>query len=609
MTFNWNSPIQSLDSLVGAAQSGILQWPISEVGLSAPVRPTALALENTMAEFVTLEQMVGKSASLDEIVAALRRFTLDAVLIGCAQVLHGLFRHPMGMKAAEHELAGDLPPTWQPRFQRLAALADRGVDSVVATPQAMLSLAKLAILTHEPKHDQQTSVALSVTLALGIAISSHLERDMVETEEYWGQQADLLVYMFANHYLCVHSDDAAQIARARLLETLRREVDPDLSNEYDIVFRNATGSSPAAARVMASSLWAGTQTGPLLGESFGSNAIFSHEEREAAIATACADAQTLKAEIALEHQRLGKSSKPIVSWAFNTFRKFPVVNLADGRRLVLHPGFLVDHIFDFDYDRRVQYSLPPERQERFRTFRGESHERLVESSLRATFPSPLAKSIWVDKELGAIWKERHCDFLIDSGTAILLIEVTSHPITERAIAGISIHALDKELETMIMCKARQLDQSLSSLLLHEDEMLGANSSTLSRPIIPMIVATSGFPWNLMTARSVRARLKAESLLEGSRVMPLTVSTLDGIEAMESVAEAGKDVTQVILRGLRGGDTEVGFDHLLFRQGEELRRPMRLDQWWPNEFRDMAESFGFDPNDLCSMPDDESETSN
>ena len=46
-----------------------------------------------------------------------------------------------------------------------------------------------------------------------------------------------------------------------------------------------------------------------------------------------------------------------------------------------------------------------------------------------------------------------------------------------------------------------------------------------------------------------------------------------------------------------GDAGLGFNHLIHRQHVELRRPTRLDALWPDEFRDMAKGFGFNPEDL------------
>jgi hypothetical protein len=46
---------------------------------------------------------------------------------------------------------------------------------------------------------------------------------------------------------------------------------------------------------------------------------------------------------------------------------------------------------------------------------------------------------------------------------------------------------------------------------------------------------------------------------------------------------------------------MGFNHLVLYQRVELRRPKRLDAWWPDECRDMAEGFEFGP-DVLRPPD-------
>ena len=588
--------------LVAAMQAGQLDWPVSELGLSAPIRPTSFALDGTIAEFVTIEQLLGRSYTIDEIIEGLNNYTLDAVLIAIAQIMHLLFRHPGGVKTAERELLTLLPSALEQRFHALP-VSNPVTERVLTTPQAMLSLAKIALTRHEPSGAQQDWLPPQSIVIYGVAMASHLERDMLEEETYWEHPSDLFVYMFANHSLNAYDDDAAQIARLRALEQLRKEDDSQKSAMYDEVYRTMTGTSPKTARVIASSFWVGSQTGPLLGEAYGYNALVPELERLAAIATFAADAVRMKKEIVAEHTRLGATPEELKSWAFNAFRKYPVVRLSDGRYLVMHPRFLVDHIFDFDYDLRVVWSYSEEEdRQRFRTFRGSAHERLVGMSIEATFPSSplLSRRVWTDNELKKLWSSRRCDFLVDGGSAILLIEVISHPLNELAVSGVSLAAVDEEIQTMVISKADQLDKSVTALLESEESMLGPTS--LGRPIIPIVVATSGFPWNVSSSSVIWRQLKAKGLLQQGRVKPLMVLDIKGVEGMESLAELGHSVTDVILRGIDVGDAGLGFDHLIHRQGVELRRPKRLDAWWPDEFRDMAEGFGFNPDDLHGPPD-------
>jgi hypothetical protein len=571
------------------------------LGLSAPIRPTSFALEGTIAVFVTSEELLGRSFTIDEITEGLSNYTLDAVLIAIAQIMHLLFRHSGGMKAGERELLTLLPPGLQQRFHAIPA-SDPVTERVLTAPQVMLNLAKIVLIRHEPSEAQQSEMPLSSILIYGVAMASHLERDMLEEGPYWEHPSDLFVYMFANHNLNANDDDAAQIARLRELEQLRKEDDPEKSAMYDEVYRALTGTSPKTARVIASSFWAGSQTGSLLAENFGYIALIPEAERLAAIDTFAADAATMKKEIFAEHQRLGALPEELKSWAFNAFRQFPVLRLSDGRYLVMHPRFLVDHIFDFDYDLRVvwSYSDKDDRQ-RFRTFRGSAHERLVGMSIEATFPSSplLSRRVWTDEELKELWSGRRCDFLVDGGSAILLIEVISHPLNELAVSGVSLAAVDEEIQTMVISKADQLDQSATALLESEESMLGPTS--FGRPIIPIVVATSGFPWNVSSSSVIWRQLRAKGLLQQGRVKSLMVLDIKGVEAMESLAELGHSVADVILRGIDLGDAGLGFDHLVLRQGIELRRPKRLDAWWPDEFRDMAEGFGIDPGDLHGPP--------
>lgn len=582
--------------LVAAMQAGQLNWPVSELGLTAPIRPTSFALDGTIAEFVTIEQLLGRSCTIDEIIEGLNNYTLDAVLIAIAQIMHLLFRHQGGVKAAERELLTLLPPALVQRFHALP-VSNPVTARVLTTPQAMLNLAKIVLTRHEPSEAQQDLLPLPSIVIYGVAMASHLERDMLEEEPYWEHPSDLFVYMFANHSLNACDDDAAQIARLRALEQLRKEDDPGKSAMYDEVYCTLTGTSPKTARVIAFSFWVGSQTGPLLGEAYGFNALIPERERLAAIATFAADAVTMRKEFVAEHKRLGVGPEKLKSWAFNAFRQFPVVRLSDGRYLVMHPRFLVDHNFDFDYDLRVVWSYSEEEdRQRFRTFRGSAHERLVGMSIEATFPSSplLSQRVWTDIELKKLWSGRRCDFLVDGGNAILLFEVNSHPLNELAVSGVSLAAVDEEIQTMVICKAVQLDKSVTALLESEESMLGPTS--FGRPIIPIVVATSGFPWNVSSSTVIWRQLQSKGLLQQGRVKPLMVLDIKGIEAMESLAEQGHSAADVILRGIDVGDAGVGFDHLVFRQIIELRRPKRLDAWWPDEFRDMAEGFGFNPDD-------------
>ena len=520
--------------LVAAMLAGQLNWPTSELGLSAPIRPTSLTLDGTMAEFVTFEQMFGRSSTIDEIIQGLNNYTLDAILIAIARILHLLFRHSGGMKAAERELVTLLPSVLEQGYYALPE-SNPIVERVLISPQAMLNLAKVALTRHEPSEAQQDWLPPLSIVIYGIAMASHLERDILEEKPYWGQSSDLFVYMFANHIFNADDDDAAQIARLRELEQLRKEDDYEKSAMYDEVYRTLTGASPKTARVIASSFWVGSQADPLLAETYGFNAQIPEAERLAAIATFAADTAMMKQKIVAEHKRIGAGPEELKSWAFNTFRQFPVVRLSDGRYLVMHPRFLVDHIFDFDYDLRVTWSYNNENdRQRFWTFRGDAHERLVGKSIEAAFPSSpnLSRRVWTNSELKKLWRGRRCDFLVDGGNAVLLIEVISRRMSELAVSGVSLIAVDKEIQTMVIDKAVQLDKSVTALLESEASMLG--SASFVRPIIPIIVATSGFPWNVSSSSVIWRQLKAKGLMQQGRVKPLMVLDIKGVEAMESL---------------------------------------------------------------------------
>ena len=113
----------------------------------------------------------------------------------------------------------------------------------------------------------------------------------------------------------------------------------------------------------------------------------------------------------------------------------------------MHPRFLVDHIFDFDYDLRVvwSYSDKDDRWKWFRTFRGSAHERLVGMSIEATFPSSplLSRRVWTDEELKELWKRTTVRLPRRRRKRHLAHRSNFAPPNQLAVSGVSLAAVDE----------------------------------------------------------------------------------------------------------------------------------------------------------------------
>jgi hypothetical protein len=94
-----------------------------------------------------------------------------------------------------------------------------------------------------------------------------------------------------------------------------------------------------------------------------------------------------------------------------------------------------------------------------------------------------------------------------------------------------LDAFEKDLEKLILKKARQLDKRIAEIDAGEASSIGLNTDGIGR-IWPVIVTAVSFPLWPKIMEEIRHRLKAEGILQGKKIGPISIVSAEELAALE-----------------------------------------------------------------------------
>lgn len=287
----------------------------------------------------------------------------------------------------------------------------------------------------------------------------------------------------------------------------------------------------------------------------------------------------LRAEIQKDTTTSGGSR-----YAFNTFRRFPLVRLASGEFLVLSPNFVIQRALSevtfFDvrhYLKAVDKRDGTKRDEAFRLCTTDILEHEAGVTLRRMFSRDKVSVLDENHMQKKFGSKKHtpsvCDYAVRVGKTWLLIEVTDTPIPVPVVfAKANAAALDAELDRVLTKrKAKQLASTVRLIQQAESAHQGQGHPRQFTFIPLVLTAQTGLPWNPAVHRRVTERLSSVTELSEEFCSSVALITLKDLMILENAASLGHDIV-ALLRSWRQTDPGSPLDQHLHQRGVPLSSP-------------------------------------
>lgn len=172
----------------------------------------------------------------------------------------------------------------------------------------------------------------------------------------------------------------------------------------------------------------------------------------------------------------------------------------------------------------------------------------AEDILRRISPTILGggESFFTEEELGQLG-DSAVDFGIDFGDFVLLADVVQHQMTVPTRLLGQQSAFEKDMEATVLKKIRQLHGSSRALLTkdgHKAHPLGRRPDR----ILPVVVQGADFPVNPATMGYARDEAATRGLLIQPECAPVMIVTVDELEMVEALVQAGSSSADEVFRG-------------------------------------------------------------
>lgn len=266
-------------------------------------------------------------------------------------------------------------------------------------------------------------------------------------------------------------------------------------------------------------------------------------------------------------------------WAFDTFRRRPILQIDSHNLMVLRPAFLIDRVtgtaVNWDVRNWLQAASNNLALDAFNTCLGANFENSVGNSLRHTFgQSPRSGRLYSEQQLKNAWNlskkrgNRVCDWVIDGGSRWLCLEVANRSLPRAVVNGAeSSTILDREIEWCL----NEMDQSVQTAKLIKqapEALTGGRHVGANTRFIPLrVVPSEGLPWGPSVAR----RLDELGSSRPAGVATPAIITLTHLRELESLGETGHDVIDLVDRWTRAAPTRP-LDRFILDGGLPLQHP-------------------------------------
>lgn len=213
---------------------------------------------------------------------------------------------------------------------------------------------------------------------------------------------------------------------------------------------------------------------------------------------------------------------------------------------------------------------------------GEAVESMVEERLQEMAPalqdSDGRKSFYTEEDLQEAYPDtKITDAVVDYGDRVLVFEIVSgQPAVGTRVAG-DPESFKRDTQRLVLKKARQLDETCSSILSDQRKLTGYDAPP-DRRIVPIVVVAGGYPGDALSRSHVDDELLAQELLQDAAIDPLCLLSLGELEMIESLHEAGRSPGELLGNWRRSGLRNIPFRNYVLREvDEDLERPSRMTE--------------------------------
>lgn len=353
-------------------------------------------------------------------------------------------------------------------------------------------------------------------------------------------------------------------------------------------FERATGVALTDFVGLGTGFWAGSISHPGQIVQFPSSIAWDEARREQALGL-------MTLWVAEMRDAVSKVVGENEGYAFDEFRRWPILRFGDDAYLVLAPDLLFERLFGAPPLLDIRFALGKADQDRVvgvaramceydaleaiqRICRAEGFPFYSEDQLRAAFG---AAGVQI------------AEAAISTGDGWIVFEVSSRVLTRPSVIDADAAALRSDLDRGIRQKFEQINSVVSNLIDDETRLTGVAPVPRTR-YSRVLVAYDGFPVNPLTYEAIQ-RVSTHPRPD-ARIGPAHVIDAEELDLLESLVERGEGS----LRGLLFGHERASLmraamkDYVLVELGLEPPLPRRLvaagDRIWAPAFR----VFGHEP---------------
>lgn len=553
-------------------------------------------------------ELLGVDVSPREVQAALAEFSVADAAVFVGQLLARYEAEGADFKALDREYCENwFTPEARPRAQTLLRSGHR-----LFAPQALLVLIKLALdgAGEQSSANAQARGVAMVRALLGVSqyLGATPEREKEAASSAAGLKDELILELVSNYYFNASMSAASVLAHH---QRMWLEIAPALHDEesgrwvdFAGEFEKATGIPLSVFHAVGVGVWTRARSGvPIVSVDW-----FSTTDTDAALVASSLELLSTSADgwVAAFDEEARRNDFPGTRWDFSAFERFPLLRLPDDDSGVQHyavvsPRFLLRRVFGppayFDVEASLRAAGRPKDVDRLRNLRGEVVERYVLETLTG-MPGALGSptAMVSEKELQQLLgtKQKVCDAVLTTKGRVVLLDAASRKLARPAVTGRSVADLDKEIDSLIVKKARQFESTRQLLLDSWDKVFPGSP----RPVrfYPTVVVDDDWPVNPITTGRISERLKDEGLLQHPDTARLEILDLDELDGLEALAERGQlSLVEALEKKEHAALRDMPMVNFVVQELHlRVPRPRRLDPIWTGVMDRALQELGLTP---------------
>ncbi len=505
---------------------------------------------------------------------------LRAAMRGLAHLLTRRQDPTLSPEQADQELLAAMGPGLRDRIR--VAMSP---STVIASPQSILLAMRLALRIC-PADGGHAVTGELVRVILALQDDLDAPAGPSSAPDPLGPDGHLFREIVRGQSLAARWDHTTQMAHFQLRwheypAALGRAGDASPADPFE----KATGVALKDLTGLGTAFWAGALRHPGRIVPFPAGIEWDEDRRERAVALFSSRVPDMRSAVS-------RVTGDAEIYAFDEFRRWPVLRLADDEFLVLAPDLLFDRVFGWPPMLDIKASLPdPDPQKRWdrllRTHRDmcehdalEGLRHIAESDRMVFYSEDDLR--WAYGGRGV----RIADAAIDTGDGWLVAEVSSRRLTRPTVIDADAEALRTDLDRGVRQKFLQIDSIVDRLIDDQTRLTRAPARARHR-FTRVLVVADGFPVNPMTYEAIQQAVPSPANGADPRIGPGHVVDQEELDIAESISERQEaTLPSLLAQHERASLMRAAFkDFLLVELKLDVPRPARLtapghEAWGP-----------------------------